>query len=246
MTLLTKHIEAGWHEVELAGRKAAEKYHALPGATSSIIRVEADTQDALHREIDLRESRLTGTDEPIRDTITNDGTLVTGGQHEALRTEGLEVSGETVVVHEPVPNEDEAKQAADFDATAGSVNAPQVPSDAADQGMSPEAVSASETASGSADTSTDPSQNAEPATTLPPEGEAAQSLPESDHPAALADAGRSEGQDESQTTPDGVDATEAAQKAADEHGVDLSEVDGSGKDGRVLKADVEAAASEQE
>jgi len=246
MTLLTRHIEAGWHEVELAGRKAAEKFHSLPGATSSIIRVEADTQDALHREIDLRELRLTGTDEPIRDTITNDGTLVTGGQHEALRTEGLEVSGESIVVHEPVPNEDEAKQAADFDATAGSVNAPQVPSDAADQGMSPEAVSASETASGSADTSTDPSQNAEPATTPPPEGEAAQSLPESDHAAALADAPSDAAESQSTQSDDEVDATPAAEALAEEKGVDLTQVEGSGQDGRVLKSDVADAAKTEE
>lgn len=244
MTLLTRHIEAGWHEVELAGRKAAEKYHSPPGATSSIIRVEADTQDALHREIDLRESRLTGTDEPIRDTITDDGRLVTGMQHEALRTEGLAVEAEQIT--EPVPNEDQAKQAAEFDATEGSVNAPQVPSDAADQGMSPEAVSASETASGSADTSTDPSQNAEPATTPPPEGEAAQSLPESDHAAALADAPSDAAESQSTQSDDEVDATPAAEALAEEKGVDLAKVEGSGQDGRVLKSDVADAAKTEE
>lgn len=39
-----------------------------------------------------------------------------------------------------------------------------------------------------------------------------------------------------------VDATPAAEALAEEKGVDLSEVDGSGKDGTVTKADVEAAA----
>jgi len=199
MTLLSKHIEAGWHEVEAGiNRYAAERFHSRPGATSSIIRVEADSRPALNREIELRESRLAGTEEDIKDTITDDGTLVTGGQHEALRTEGVTVA-DAEQVTEPVPNEDEAKQEAEFDATEGSVSAPQVPSDAADQGLSPEAVSASETGSGSADTSTDPSQNAEPATTPPPEGEAAQSLPESDHAAVLADAPSDEA--ESQSTP---------------------------------------------
>ena len=40
----------------------------------------------------------------------------------------------------------------------------------------------------------------------------------------------------------GVDATEAAIKLAGELGVDLSEIEGSGKDGRITKFDVEAAA----
>lgn len=39
-----------------------------------------------------------------------------------------------------------------------------------------------------------------------------------------------------------VEATEAAEKLAEEEGVDLEEVEGTGQDGRVLVADVEAAA----
>lgn len=50
--------------------------------------------------------------------------------------------------------------------------------------------------------------------------------PNSDHPVAVAD----------------VAATPAAQAAADDAGVDLTTVSGTGKDGKVTKADVEAAA----
>jgi len=39
---------------------------------------------------------------------------------------------------------------------------------------------------------------------------------------------------------DDVDATEAAVKLAEEHGVDLTKIEGSGKDGRITKGDVEA------
>jgi len=45
-------------------------------------------------------------------------------------------------------------------------------------------------------------------------------------------------------TPGEVDATAAAVDLADEHGLDLSQIDGSGKAGRILKADVEVELSE--
>lgn len=38
-----------------------------------------------------------------------------------------------------------------------------------------------------------------------------------------------------------VDASDAARELALEHGVDLSEIEGSGQEGRVVKGDVEAA-----
>ncbi len=44
----------------------------------------------------------------------------------------------------------------------------------------------------------------------------------------------------------GVEATEAAKREAEEHGVDLGEVEGSGVEGRVLVEDVEEAADESE
>jgi hypothetical protein len=89
MTLLTEHIEAGWHEVESFVGHAAEKIFARPGATSSVIRIEAETQDELHKAVTLRESQLGNAHELTKDTITNDGTLVTGEQHEALKTDGV-------------------------------------------------------------------------------------------------------------------------------------------------------------
>jgi len=45
---------------------------------------------------------------------------------------------------------------------------------------------------------------------------------------------------------DAPEATPAAEEAAKEHGVDLSQVEGSGKDGKILKSDVEEAASAPE
>lgn len=49
---------------------------------------------------------------------------------------------------------------------------------------------------------------------------------------------------ESAESADEVDATDGAREAASELGVDLSSVSGSGKDGRITKADVEKAAGE--
>jgi pyruvate/2-oxoglutarate dehydrogenase complex dihydrolipoamide acyltransferase (E2) component len=54
------------------------------------------------------------------------------------------------------------------------------------------------------------------------------------HPPEMVEQIESEQQD--------ADATEAAAELADELGVDLATVEGTGKDGRITKADVEAAA----
>lgn len=51
---------------------------------------------------------------------------------------------------------------------------------------------------------------------------------------------------ETSETPEEPEATEAAEREAENLGVDLENVDGSGKDGRILVKDVEAAASEAE
>lgn len=51
--------------------------------------------------------------------------------------------------------------------------------------------------------------------------------------------GRVVGDLEEATRP--VDATDAARALADEEGVDLGSLEGTGEDGRVLKSDVEAA-----
>jgi pyruvate/2-oxoglutarate dehydrogenase complex dihydrolipoamide acyltransferase (E2) component len=198
MTLLTEHIEAGWHEVERGefGRWVAERYHARPGATSSTIRVEAPTSGKLREAVTWRQSQLAGTEERAKDTITDDGTAVTGDQHESLKTEGLTVLGAEQVT-EPFANEDVAAAEAGVDKSEAAEQEPAGPPDAADQ----ERV-------------------------------------------APADAEGS-GEPESQSTPsDEVYATEAAEDAAEELGVDLTQVEGTGQDGRVLKGDVEAAASD--
>lgn len=44
--------------------------------------------------------------------------------------------------------------------------------------------------------------------------------------------------------PSEVDATEGAEELAAELGIDLATVEGTGKDGRITKGDVEAAAGE--
>jgi len=63
-----------------------------------------------------------------------------------------------------------------------------------------------------------------------PEPEAAPAEPEA---GAATEAGEA----------DGIDVTDAAAELADEHGLELAEIEGTGKDGRILKSDVEAAAS---
>lgn len=207
MTLATELLDAGWREFREGEKWVAERFHSRPGATASTIRVEAPSSRELNEAIKLRQSQLQGTEAETADVITNDGTLVTGPQHEALRAEGVTVAG-AEQVKEPVPNEDEAKQVAPFDATEGSIDAPQVPADAADQGLPPEAVSASETGSGSADTSTEPSAQAQPATFPPPEGQ----LSPEDSGAARADAESSDEQG-SQNTPSADGENESAVEA---------------------------------
>ena len=288
MTLDTKFTDAGWREIDRNeddenASFVAERYVSLPGQTASTLRIEADSASALNDAVALRESQLTGRLEDVRDVITNDGSRVTDAQHEALKAEGVTVA-DAEQVAKPVPNEDEAKQVAGLgnggfnpetplDPTEGSVNAPQVPADAADQGLSPEAISASETGSGSADTSTQPEARALPASFPPPEGH--EDLSDLDAAATgteEGDSGHEEGEDgvpevapedagqpldhgtpdvpvdavsdgaESQSTPSAdVDATDAAKAHAEENGIDLSTLTGSGKDGRVTKEDVEAA-----
>lgn len=46
------------------------------------------------------------------------------------------------------------------------------------------------------------------------------------------------GGDDEKTTEEPVDATPAAREYADEHGINLSDVEGTGENGRVLKSDV--------
>lgn len=80
MTLLTKHIEAGWHEVWHGTLRVAEKFHAQPGASSTVLREEAATQDELHAKIDLRESQLSNDNAHV---IWPSGQRVTDAQHSA-------------------------------------------------------------------------------------------------------------------------------------------------------------------
>lgn len=55
--------------------------------------------------------------------------------------------------------------------------------------------------------------------------------------------GEEEPDDGEETEVNGPEATPAAVKAADEHGIDLAEIEGSGEGGKITKADVEAAAA---
>jgi len=52
--------------------------------------------------------------------------------------------------------------------------------------------------------------------------------------------------EEGATGEDEVEATDAAEKLAKELGVDLSEIEGTGADGRVIVSDVQAAAAAKE
>lgn len=52
---------------------------------------------------------------------------------------------------------------------------------------------------------------------------------------------------EAEAGPEGAaEITDAARELAEAHGIDLSTIEGSGKDGRILKSDVERAIKEQE
>jgi len=53
-------------------------------------------------------------------------------------------------------------------------------------------------------------------------------------------------EEEQGLTAEEVDITDAARELADEHGIDITTLEGTGKDGRVLKSDVQDAVSAQE
>jgi len=53
-------------------------------------------------------------------------------------------------------------------------------------------------------------------------------------------------EEEQGLTADEVDITDAARELADEHGIDITTIEGTGKDGRVLKSDVQDAVSAQD
>lgn len=154
MTLLVEYIEQGWHETETGsfGKWVAEKFHAQPGASSTVLRVEAESSKSLNAAVGLRQSQLgEAADGPVADVTLPGGVRVTTAEHAGGAIAGtLPVNGPvpTVVIegYEGVPNEE----------------------------------------------------------------------PE-------------------------VEATPAAEKLADEAGVDLTQVEGTGKDGKVTKPDVEAA-----
>jgi len=48
------------------------------------------------------------------------------------------------------------------------------------------------------------------------------------------------------TAPVAIEATDTARTLAEEHGIDLATLEGSGKEGRILKSDVEKAIKERE
>lgn len=92
MANLDAALAAGWRVFEQNAKKVAEKSIALPGATASLIREEAETIEHLVEKIDVRERLLGGNPADVgKVVITNDGTLVTDGQHEALKVDGISV-----------------------------------------------------------------------------------------------------------------------------------------------------------
>ncbi|MDP2497850.1 MAG: 50S ribosomal protein L21 [Candidatus Palauibacterales bacterium] len=54
------------------------------------------------------------------------------------------------------------------------------------------------------------------------------------------------GEEAEEAAADEVDITDAAEELADEHGIDVATIDGTGKGGRVLKSDVQDAVDAQE
>lgn len=85
MTLLTRHIEAGWHEVQTFGSCVAEKLHSQPGATSTTLREEAPTSAELSAKLDLRETQLSNDQHIV---IYPDGERVSDSQHSANQING--------------------------------------------------------------------------------------------------------------------------------------------------------------
>lgn len=66
--------------------------------------------------------------------------------------------------------------------------------------------------------------------------------PNSDHPEGMGSQAADDPNSDHPMMPENVDATPAAHAAAADAGVDLTQVAGSGKGGKVVVADVEAAA----
>lgn len=84
MSLLTRHIEAGWHEVSQYGKFAAEKFLSLSGATASTLREEADSFRDLVAKLDQRENALGGDpSQPVKSVTYSDGRTLTDAEHSA-------------------------------------------------------------------------------------------------------------------------------------------------------------------
>lgn len=195
-----------WKVFPESGKWVAERFHALPGYTASIIRVEAESKSLLIKAVELREAQLAGTTEAPKIVITDDGTLVSDAQHSALKTAGVEVAvPDAEKVSEPVPNEDVAALEAGVDKSEAKEASPAAPADADDQKRVASAVP--------------------------------------------VDVGGSESQESPSTPSVETEATPAAIEEAKRDEIDLAKVHGTGKAGRITKADVEAAqaaASDQE
>lgn len=117
MTLLTRHIEAGWHEVEWGTRFIAEKFHDQPGATSTVLREEGTSQEDLRKRLDLRESQLSNE----QDIVVYPQDRVSDSQHSANQILGTAPapSQDGVVVPDPDPNADTEYMASDEEISAG-------------------------------------------------------------------------------------------------------------------------------
>jgi len=90
MTLRTEHIEQGWHETEVGGDKwVAEKFYAAPGASATVLRIEAESSKALNAAVALRQSQVGETAYgPVADVTLPGGQVVTTAEATAFALAG--------------------------------------------------------------------------------------------------------------------------------------------------------------
>lgn len=94
MASVENALASGWRIFKQDAKWLAEKSVSLPGATATLIREEHEDFNTLLGKVEVRESLLGGDpSQPVKSVVTNDGTSVTDGQHEALKVSGVAVPG---------------------------------------------------------------------------------------------------------------------------------------------------------